>query len=123
MNPSGDGHPGHGILFTDSGYASAPLGDPYVSSAVARASREKNSDSETVISTGTRVAQAVAQNLISELCNDIHARIQRHVGANIQNVLLDVVPDLLKAFALRLAQMDPSPANREITHFVYNHRS
>ena len=70
-----------------------------------------------------RVAQAVAQNSISELCNDIHARIQRHVGADIQNVLLDVVPDLIKAFALRLAQMDPSPANREITHFVYNHRS
>jgi hypothetical protein len=123
MGLSDDGHPRHEIQFTDSGYASALLGDQWINSDVARASGGKKSDSETVISVGTTISQAVAQISISEVCHDIHARAQGHVGVDNQNVLFDVVPDLIKAFALRLAQVDPSYANRDIMHFVYSRHS
>ena len=123
MNPSADDHSGYEMPFSDSGYASAPVVHPWLNSAVARTSGKKNSDSETVISAVTTIAQAVAQNFISEVCNDICARLQRHVDADNQNLLFDVVPDLIKAFALRLAQIDPSPANRGIMHCVYSRNS
>ena len=123
LNPSDNGQPDYEMPFTDSGYASAPLGDPGLNSTVAGASGKKNSDSETVISAGTTIAEAVAQNSISEICNDIYARLQCHVGADNQNLLFDVVPDLIKAFALRLDQADPSHASWNIMHFVYSRHS
>ena len=110
-------------LSRDSGYESESEEDPSPNSAVALASGEKNRHSKTGISTGTTVAQAVAQKLISELCNGIYGRIQRHVGVDNQNLLFDVLPDLTKAFALRLAQIDLIYTNREIAHLVYSHHS
>ena len=104
--------------FTDSGYASAPLGDP--KSPVGEDSDENNCDERTYISAATTVVPVVVQHSISEVCDDIYNRVQRHVGEHNKS-LFDGMPDLIKAFAIRLAHLDPSDSNRRIMHFVYSH--
>jgi hypothetical protein len=118
MNPSDGEKPGHEIPFTDSGYATARLGGPQ--SPIGRDNREDNSDARTYISATTTVVPVVVQHSISEVCDDIYRRVQQHVGEDNKN-LLDGMPDLIKAFAIRLAHLDPSDANRRIMHFVYSH--
>ena len=128
-NPDGTSHPessghkpdaggGFEVPFTDSGYASAAVGAG--ESCAVGGRDEDDSDSKTVISAATTVIPSVAQHSISEVCNNIYNRIQRHVDHDNRIAFFDALPDLIKAFAIRLAHLDSSGINRRIMHFVYS---
>ena len=109
----------HEIPFTDSGYATAPLGDAKSTSGL-RSSDKDNSDARTYISAATTVVPEVVQCSILEVCDDIYHRVKGHVEEDNKS-LFDGMPDLIKEFAIRLNHLDPSGANRRIMHFVYSH--
>ncbi|KAK3896905.1 hypothetical protein C8A05DRAFT_20226, partial [Staphylotrichum tortipilum] len=100
---------------TDSGYATVPP------EGCASEGREPGGDdSGTVVSAETRAIGPEAQRPISEVCNDIYNQIQKHVDKDNQASVLDVLPTLIKAFAVRLANRDPTPTGRQLMHFVYS---
>jgi hypothetical protein len=106
------------LPFTDSGYASRqPVRR---NPATAQNSGGASSDSKTVISDATTVIPAAAQQTISEVCNDIYNRMQLHIERDNRDIFLDTLPDLIKAFAIRLAHLDSGETNRKILHFVYS---
>jgi hypothetical protein len=105
--------------FTDSGYASAPRGIGCLDSV--EKNGEDDGDAMTIISAATTVIPIVAHHSISEVCNNIYNRIQSHVNDYDKGLFFDVLPSLIKAFAIRLVNLDPSYINRRIMHFVYSH--
>lgn len=102
--------------FTDSGYKSAPnVEHPLnVQLAPERSPHQLNIDSsstggdgsdydmKTLYSIGTTVNLAHAQNYIIELSKDIYSRLCRFVDTKNWNVLSKVLPELTKAFAVKL---------------------
>jgi hypothetical protein len=119
--------------FTDSGYKSAPnVEHPLnVQPALERSPHHLNVDSssargdgsdydvKTLYSIGTTVNPAHAQNYIIELSKDIYSRLCRFVDAKNWNVLSQVLPELTKAFAIKLYHDAPSEVNRKIMHFIH----
>jgi hypothetical protein len=119
--------------FTDSGYKSAPnVEHPLnVQPALERSPHQLNVDSssargdgsdydvKTLYSIGTTVNPAHAQNYIIELSKDIYSRLCRFVDAKNWNVLSKVLPELTKAFAIKLYHDAPSEVNRKIMHFIH----
>jgi hypothetical protein len=104
--------------FIDSGYASVPL-----ESCKPAAPEDKDkcdSDSKTIVSAATTVIPSVAEETIAEVCSDIQKQVQGHIDEDNRQVLLDALPNLVKALALRLASLDSKDAHRGIMHFVYS---
>lgn len=105
---------------TDSGYATAP---PEGCASAGTGDRDENKgrdDSGTVVSAETTAIGPEAQCLISEVCNNMYNQIQQYVNEDNQASVLDALPTLIKAFAVRLASRDPTPAGRRLMHFVYS---
>ncbi len=103
-------------VFTDSGYASVL--PARCSSPCARA-EESDIDNKTVISAATAIG-IEAQRPLAEVCNDIYNQIQPHVDDDNRDLVLGALPNLIKAFAIRLAHCDPSSTSRQIMHFIYS---
>jgi hypothetical protein len=121
------------VPFTDSGYKSAlnlehslnvqpdlekSPDPPDVDSSSARADGDDN-DAKTLYSLGTTVNPGHARNYIMELAKDIHSNLHRAVGAKDLTVLSNVLPQLLKAFAIKLCHDAPTRVNRRIMHFIH----
>ncbi len=105
---------------TDSGYATVPLEQCASAGTGERDENGGGDDSGTVVSAETRAIGPEAQRPISEVCNDIYNQIQKHVDKDNQPSVMDVLPTLIKAFAVRLASRDPTPTGRQLMHFVYS---
>ncbi|KAK1752678.1 hypothetical protein QBC47DRAFT_432305 [Echria macrotheca] len=107
------------VQLTDSGYASALPGYSEQAAAVGGDDND-NCDSMTVISAATTVILDVAQQSISEVCNNMYNKIYQHIDAENLESFFQSLPDLIKAFALRFAHLHQSGTNRRIMHFVYS---
>lgn len=112
--------------FTDSGYASAPNLNGYLSIKSPTGKRGSpgpnctdNDDTATLYSAGTTVAPARAQTYISEICNDIYSKLNDSVNAKTWPVVSKILPDLVKAFAVRLGNDCAVQVNRDIMYFVH----
>lgn len=112
--------------FTDSGYASAPNMNGYLSIKSPTGKRGSpgpnctdNDDTATLYSAGTTVAPARAQTYISEICNDIYSKLNDSVNAKTWPVVSKILPDLIKAFAVRLGNDCAVQVNRDIMYFVH----
>ncbi len=121
------------VPFTDSGYKSAPnlehcpIAQPdleksphplNVNSSLAREDGDDN-DAKTLYSMGTTVNSGHAQTYIIELSKDIYSKLRQSVHAKDLGVLLKVLPELVKAFAIKLCYDAPSQVNRKIMHFIH----
>ncbi|KAH6989653.1 hypothetical protein BKA56DRAFT_258911 [Ilyonectria sp. MPI-CAGE-AT-0026] len=112
--------------FTDSGYASAPNLNGYLSIKSSTGKRGSpgpnctdNDDTATLYSAGTTVAPARAQAYISEICNDIYSKLNHCVNSKTWPVVSKILPDLIKAFAVRLGNDCAVQVNRDIMYFVH----
>lgn len=113
--------------FTDSGYASmaraadqAAEATPGSYTGADQDHIEDSDETRTVISTATTVVPTLAQQSISEICDNIYDKVRRNVDEGNRKSFLRILPDQIKAFAIRLAHVDPSGLNRQIMHFVYS---
>ncbi|KAL2258659.1 hypothetical protein VTK26DRAFT_7959 [Humicola hyalothermophila] len=83
-----------------------------------------NVDAKTIISAATTVVPAVAQNAVTEVCNNIYDRIRGHINEDNRDTVLEALPELIEAFAIRLVLLDSTDIDRRVMHFVYTrHRT
>jgi hypothetical protein len=124
------------VPFTDSGYKSAPNMDnsPNSQPVLEKSPRLFNVDSsaigsfrvdddaKTTFSIGTTVDPGYARKYITELCNDIYSKLRQSVGTINRSALTTILPELIKAFAIKLYHDAPSQTsqmNREIMYFIH----
>ncbi|KAK4211297.1 hypothetical protein QBC37DRAFT_14602 [Rhypophila decipiens] len=105
------------IVFTDSGYASAPK---LKSSSVANAQKHHREDtdvedSRTMYSTATTIAPAYAKRHVADLVQNIYSQLGDALALKDRSVLFDSLPELVKAFAIRLAE----DGKREMMYFIH----
>jgi hypothetical protein len=119
--------------FTDSGYKSAPNLEncPNVQSGPEKsphpinidsslpADDGDNNDAKTSYSIGTTVNPGNASSYIVELCKDIYSKLHRSIDAEDMSLLSKVLPELIKAFAIKLCHEDATWVNRRIMHFIH----
>ena len=112
------------VAFTDSGYGSVPplssSDQPPPPESGDRGDPTGDDDNRTVISAATAVVSSAAQQSIVEVCNNIYSKIQSHVNEKNRDSFLETLPELLKAFAIKLAYSDPKAINRQTMHFIYD---
>jgi hypothetical protein len=104
--------------FTDSGYASVLPGR--FGSVEIEDKDEDDSDTKTEISAASTAIGPEAHRPISEVCSDIYNQVQRHLDEDNKTLVLGALPNLIKAFAIRLAHLEPSDTSRRVMHFVYS---
>ncbi|KAM7211495.1 hypothetical protein V8F06_013115 [Rhypophila decipiens] len=105
------------IVFTDSGYASAPK---LKNSSVANAQKHHREDtdledSRTMYSTATTIAPVYAKRHVADLVQNIYSQLGDALALKDRSVLFDSLPELVKAFAIRLAE----DGKREIMYFIH----
>jgi hypothetical protein len=119
--------------FTDSGYKSAPnlencpnvksgrekSPNPINTDSSPPAGDGDNNDAKTSYSIGTTVNPRHASSYIVELCKDIYNKLHRSVVAEDMSLLSKGLPELIKAFAIKLCHEDPTWVNRRIMHFIH----
>ncbi|KAM7183978.1 hypothetical protein V8F33_013249 [Rhypophila sp. PSN 637] len=105
------------IGFTDSGYASAPkLKNSSVANAQKRHGENTDlEDSRTMYSAATTIAPAYAKRHVADLVQNIYSQLGDALAPKDRSVLLDSLPELVKAFAIRLAE----DGKREIMYFIH----
>lgn len=116
--------------FTDSGYASLPH-PAFPGEGKARGITEDSTpvpvtgtaddDSKTVYSAATTALPSLAHKSISEVCKDIHTKITRQMVNVDWASVSHTVPNLVKAFAIKLGSGTSSDKDRRIMHFVHQH--
>ncbi|KAK4153991.1 hypothetical protein C8A00DRAFT_33245 [Chaetomidium leptoderma] len=121
------------VPITDSGYATAfvpillgaqpgLLGEKPPSSAGAEGDGGANEDdAKTTYSAATTVAPAGARYYVSELSYEIVNRLGRSVDLKQLADGREVLPELIKAFCIRIGRESPSQINRDIMHFAHKH--
>ncbi|KAH8683709.1 hypothetical protein BGZ61DRAFT_535130 [Ilyonectria robusta] len=116
---------------TDSGYASAPNLDRYShaksSTAQARSPASNKSpaamndididDTRTLYSAGTTAAPSRVQ--IAEICSDIYSKLSDCLNAKTWPIVAKVLPDLVKAFAVKLGSDSTAQVNQDVMYFVH----
>lgn len=124
------------VPFTDSGYKSAPNLDHFPNSqpVLVKSPRQFNADSsaaegsrgdddaKTIYSIGSTVDPGYTRKYIIELCNDIYAKLRQSVDATNWSTLTTVLPELIKAFAIKLCHDSPSQnsqMSRKIMYFIH----
>jgi hypothetical protein len=119
--------------FTDSGYKSAPnlencpnvksgrekSPNPINTDSSPPAGDGDNNDAKTSYSIGTTVNPRHASSYIVELCKDIYNKLHRSIDAEDMSLLSKGLPELIKAFAIKLCHEDPTWVNRRIMHFIH----
>ncbi|KAH7370147.1 hypothetical protein BKA65DRAFT_561633 [Rhexocercosporidium sp. MPI-PUGE-AT-0058] len=110
------------VPFTDSAYKSAPnfYHSPTSQPALVKSPSSLNTDSsaaegsrgdsdkKTIYSIGSTVDPGSARKYIIELCNDIYIKLRQSVDAMNWSALTTVLPELIKAFAIKLCHDCPS---------------
>jgi len=109
------------MVFADSGYGSAPkLKIPLILGGTHHLSEGVDiEDSQTSYSTATTVATAYAKRYVTDLVQDIYTRLGDIVPNQDPSIQFGSVPELVKAFAVRLAHDSSLLENREIMYFVH----
>ncbi|CZR67883.1 uncharacterized protein PAC_17782 [Phialocephala subalpina] len=121
------------VPLTDSGYHSAPnLNNlPHFQSVFEETARPGNiksslagdhgddNDTKTLYSLGTTVDPGHARNYIFELSNDIYSKLHQFFEAKNRTMLSMVLPELIKAFAIKIYHDTPTQENRNIMYFIY----
>ncbi|KAF7552036.1 hypothetical protein G7Z17_g4564 [Cylindrodendrum hubeiense] len=116
-----------GAPFTDSGYGSIP--NPNNSTNVARprtpqkfeANQVTSDDSVTIYSTATAVSTQLAEQYVSEFCNELHWRLKKQVACEAWPTVVQLMPSLIKAFAIKLGYESSSPMGGNIMYFLHKH--
>lgn len=120
------------LPFTDSGYASilnhnlvlkvqsSPEGSKLPNSINSTILNEKDrEDAETLYSAETLFSPARAKNYITDLCNDIHGKLQSYYDAKNWKIMSKILPVLIKAFAIKIGHYSSNPKNQDIMYFIY----
>ncbi|KAH6696440.1 hypothetical protein BKA61DRAFT_252267, partial [Leptodontidium sp. MPI-SDFR-AT-0119] len=124
------------VPFTDSGYKSAPNLDhspnfqpvlvkspgPFNTDASAAEGSRGDDYAKTIYSIGSTVDPGYARKYIIELCNHIYSKLRQSVDATNWSALTTVLPELIKAFAIKLCHDSPSQTSqmsREIMYFIH----
>lgn len=116
---------------TDSGYASAPSLKLTTSQLPTHKEKatgqrettksEEDDDDKTTYSTTTTSIPNFARKVISEICQDIHARIETCISDKNWMSTSNTLPALVKAFAFKLNSGTSGCLNRQIMFFVHRH--
>lgn len=121
------------VPFTDSGYKSIPhpehsmnvlpvlekLTFPPSDPSRPQTNDRGNYDTKTLYSIGSTVNQGHAQNYVMELSRDIYSKLHRSIDTRDITVLSKILPELVKAFAIKLCHDAPDPLSRKVMHFVH----
>ncbi|KAH7151914.1 hypothetical protein B0J13DRAFT_251562 [Dactylonectria estremocensis] len=122
------------VAVTDSGYASLHNpngcliakpstekgGSPRINtSPIATMNGIHNDDAPTLYSYETTIAPAGAQSYIAEICSDIYSNLNDCINAKMWPLVSKILPDLLKAFAVRLGSDCGLQANKDVMYFVH----
>ncbi|KAN0089561.1 hypothetical protein V8E51_019821, partial [Hyaloscypha variabilis] len=124
------------VPFTESGYKSAPNLEYSPSSLPilekspssfsvdpsATEGSRRDDDAKTTYSIGTTVDPGYARKYIIELCDDIYSKLRHSVDAANMSALTTTLPELIKAFAMKLCHDYPSQTsqmNRETMYFIH----
>ena len=124
------------VPFTDSGYKSAPNLDNcpnsqpildksprrFIVDSSATGGSQGDDDAKTTYSIDTAVDPDYARKCIIELCNDIYSKLHQSIDTINRSALTTILPELIKAFAIRLchdATSQNSQMNREIMYFIH----
>ncbi|GJN75979.1 hypothetical protein PLICBS_010090 [Purpureocillium lilacinum] len=105
------------IPYTDSGYASGI--NPHILTVGRDADDEE--DTRTTYSAATTVGQVHAKNYISELSHHIHSNLLEHVDSEGRSELCRSLPELIKAFAIKIGCESTSQLNLDIMYFIHKH--
>ncbi|KAI5460435.1 hypothetical protein BGZ63DRAFT_404903 [Mariannaea sp. PMI_226] len=110
-----------GLAFTESGYASAPNQKYSSNSQTVIYKTHEEDEIKTVYSAATTILPEIAKKSVLDVCNDIYSRIERHVHKGNTNSISRALPNLVKAFALKLGTDTPDEMNLRAMLFVYKH--
>ncbi|KAI3316518.1 hypothetical protein HD806DRAFT_552245 [Xylariaceae sp. AK1471] len=84
---------------------------------------DDKSDVGTVFSTTTSIIPEIAQSSIICICEDIYNNIRLETDSSHYEIIVDNIPELIKAFAVRLGSCSSHEINWRIMHFVYIHHN
>ncbi|KAE8448016.1 hypothetical protein EG329_009939 [Mollisiaceae sp. DMI_Dod_QoI] len=121
------------LPFTESGYGSLPhlYDSSNVLSAHERSKPLVNTESSpamndidrenarTFHSAATTSGPILAQNYLTELCNDVYSKLGQPFDAKIWRTLSKDLPGLIKAFAIRIGYASSAQVNQEIMYFLH----
>ncbi|KAM0810054.1 putative C2H2-type domain-containing protein [Seiridium cardinale] len=121
---------------TDSGYASVPnLQRPLVNVNVSGkltgqrfettqiANCDDRSDAGTVLSAATSAIPELVHDSITQICEDIYNHLHFNTDTENHRSIIDSLPELIKAFAIRLGADSTQKMSSGIMHFVYKHHN
>lgn len=118
------------VPFTDSGYASAPKLKRQSSSRSIKAPKREPEETDSVqcenevddrrtsYSAATTIDHN-ARTYISEFCSDIYNHVLRHIDVIQWPTISQVLPDFLKAFAIRIGHSNSSQLSWDIMYFIH----
>jgi len=78
-------------------------------------------EARTTYSAATTVVPNIAQRCILEVCQDIYNKAGRHVSDENWGFVSNAIPDLIKAFAIKLGSGPENGQNRRMMYFVHKH--
>ncbi|KAJ0420501.1 hypothetical protein BJY00DRAFT_136689 [Aspergillus carlsbadensis] len=80
-------------------------------------------DTRTEYSEASTVAMQRNEAAVSELADDLFKKVAAQVhDARTMRQIIDILPDVLKAFALRIGYKAPTQIHRDIMFFIHKHR-
>jgi hypothetical protein len=110
------------VPFTDSGYGSISnpiqLADVNTEGPMATI-READVDAQTLYSDATTMAHMDVQQYISDLSDDIYGKLRFQISSTDWSILAKTLPELMKAFAIKIGYGSPVQANRDIMYFIH----
>jgi hypothetical protein len=122
------------MLTTDSGYASGPnakccLNVESSNDLVLSFGRDVNSrgsevdkiDSRTEYSVATTISPVQTHTYMNEICQDIYSKVRDRMDVQDWPVLSKSLPDLVKAFSVKVGFDNSAQINRDVMYFVYKH--
>lgn len=78
-------------------------------------------DDDTSYSVATVILPEVAENCVIDVCDNIKSRLQGSVSKGTFKSLSEILPGLMKAFALKLGSDMSDQSNLRVMHFVHKH--
>ncbi|KAH6977436.1 hypothetical protein BKA56DRAFT_69112 [Ilyonectria sp. MPI-CAGE-AT-0026] len=114
-----------GVPCTDSGYGSVPYPNNSANAQHPQIRHENivdpddPDDNVTTYSAATTVTPHLAHQYISELSNDLHSRFRECIDTKTWPTVFHMLPELIKAFAIKLGHESSSPLNRSIMYFLH----
>jgi hypothetical protein len=120
------------VPFTDSGYASAPnrnttsnlqlMDQPRLSEKNKPTGTINDTDGEdfkTIYSAGSTVDRPLAQQYIADLCSNIFSKLGKQFDSQIWSTISSALPELMKAFAIKIGYDSSAQINQEIMYFIH----